>query len=533
MLDLLIRNGMVYDGSGAEPVRADVAVSGGKIEAVGNLAASQARETIDASGRAVSPGFLDMHSHSDFTLMANAKAESKIRQGVTTEIVGNCGSSPAPLDPATEHLFKAYRSGAAGMDWQWRRLGEYLERLEKNTISVNVAQLHGHGTTRIAAMGFANRPPTAEEMAHMKRLVAEGMDDGAIGFSTGLIYTPGTYSKTEELIELAQVAAAAERIYASHIRGESATLIDAVAEAIRIGREAGIPVQISHHKAVGPRHWGKVHQTLRMVEEARAEGIDVTCDQYPYTASSTTLMATLPTWTLEGGVPEMVKRLRDRETRARIRRQMLGEEPADGLMREYEPDKVFVARCVGEPGLEGKHLAQIAQEQGYAESVDCLLDMLERNQGAIAGIFHGISEEDVHTVMRHPSVMIGSDGSALAPYGPLGQGKPHPRSYGTFPRVLGRYVRELGVISLQDAVRKMTSAIADKLKLRDRGWLKPGYAADIVVFDPATVADRATYEEPAQYPVGIDHVIVNGVVTIRHGEHAGATAGRVLRGGRS
>jgi N-acyl-D-amino-acid deacylase len=529
VLDIKIAGGQVIDGTGTGARRADVGIVDDAITAVGDLAEEPAGRVVDATGLTVTPGFIDMHSHSDWRLWGNPGAESKIRQGVTTEVVGNCGFSPAPVSDAHRDEMRGFALYLPpGMDFAWHGMGEYLRGYEERGVALNVAQLIGHGTVRIAAMGFARRPPTAAELAAMERLVDESMAQGAVGLATGLIYAPGSYAATEEIVALARRAGAAGGFYASHIRGEGATLLDAVAEAIRVGREGGLPVQVSHIKAAGRPHWGRVADALGLIDAAGAEGLDVMADVYPYTASSTSLRTLLPDWALEGGIEAMLGRLRDPAARARIRADLTGGSPI--LLRGLSWDDIMVAYAPSRPECHGRRLAEIAAAWKQ-DPLDAAMDLIVSEHGKGSMILFQLDEADLRRALVHPRVMIGSDGSALAVEGEMGQGKPHPRSYGTFPRVLGRYARDEGVLTLPEAIRKMTGLPARRLGLADRGVLAPGARADVVAFDPARVGDRATYEEPHRYAAGIEHVLVNGRVVIDRGAHTGARPGRVLRGG--
>jgi N-acyl-D-amino-acid deacylase len=529
VLDLKIEGATVIDGTGAAGARADVGIRDERIAAVGDLGRERAANRVSALGKMVAPGFIDMHSHSDWRLWANRRAESKIRQGVTTEVVGNCGFSPAPV--STEFLedlrgFALYVPPA--MDFRWRSVGEYLKAFDDEGTALNVVQLVGHGTLRIAAMGFARRAPAAGELTRMQRLLADAIEDGAWGLSTGLIYAPGSYATTDELIELASVAARHRGFYASHIRGEGATLLDAVGEAIRIGRAADLPVQISHLKAAGRPSWGRVTEALALIDAARVEGVDVSADVYPYTASSTTIRTLLPDWALEGGVDAMLARLAEPEARARVRKELQAPVGAGhSLLDRVGWDNVMIAACARRKDAEGQRLSELAVARGM-DPLDAALELIVDERGKAYMILFQLDERDVQVVLRHPRVMIGSDGSALAPYGELGAGKPHPRSYGTFPRVLGEYVREQRTLTLAQAVHKMTGMPAQRLGFRDRGVIRVGAYADLVVFDARTVADRATYEAPHRYPEGVEHVLVNGRFVIKDGQHTGSLPGRVL-----
>ncbi len=528
MLDLKIEGATVIDGTGTAGGRADVGIRDDAIVAVGDLSREPAGSTLRASGRVLAPGFIDMHSHSDWRLWENRRAESKIRQGVTTEVVGNCGFSPAPA--SSEHL-EALRGFAlhvpAGMDFSWRSVGDYLRAFDQEGTAVNVVQLVGHGTLRIAAMGFARRAPDARELARMQQLFGDAMEDGAWGLSTGLIYAPGSYATTEEIVAVARLARRYRGFYASHIRGEGATLLDAVGEALRVGRQADVSVQVSHVKAAGRPNWGRVADALALIDAARAEGQDVMADVYPYTASSTTVRTLLPDWALEGGVEAMLVRLADPAERGRIRAEL--EAPPDGqsLLDRVGWENVMIAACARRKDAEGRRVSEIAAARGL-DPLDAALELIADEAGRAYMILFQLDEKDLRRALTHPAVMIGSDGSALAPYGPLGAGKPHPRSYGTFPRVLGEYARDQRVLGLAEAVHKMTGLPARRLGLRDRGVVRAGAKADLVVFDAKRVADRATYEEPHRYPAGVEHVLVAGRFVVKDGQHTGSLPGRLL-----
>jgi N-acyl-D-amino-acid deacylase len=528
MLDLKIEGATVFDGTGTPGSRMDVGVRDESIVAVGDLSRERAGTTLNASGRVLAPGFIDMHSHSDWRLWANPRAESKIRQGVTTEVVGNCGFSPAPVTAEFRDDMRGFALYIPpGMDFAWPSFGDYLRALDTGGSAVNVVHLVGHGTLRVAAMGFARRAPTAAELATMQRLMAAAVDDGAWGLSTGLIYAPGSYAETDEIVAVARVAGRQGGFYASHIRGEGATLLDAVAEAIRVGREGELPVQVSHIKAAGRPNWGKVERALALIDAARAEGLDVTADVYPYTASSTTLRTLLPDWALEGGVPAMIARLADPQVRARIRKELEAPVTGQSLLDRVGWENVMVSYCARRKDAEGRRLSEIGAARGM-DPLDAALELIVDEAGKAYMILFQLDEADLRRALVHPQVMIGSDGSALAPYGPLAEGKPHPRSYGTFARVLGEYVREQRVLPLAQAIRKMTGMPARRLRLRDRGVVRERARADLVVFDARRVADAATYQEPHRYAAGIEHVLVNGRFVIKHGEHTGSLPGRVL-----
>jgi N-acyl-D-amino-acid deacylase len=516
-MDVIIRNADILDGSGAAAWRGDVGLEGGRIAEIGDLSAANAEVVIDGRLLVAAPGFIDMHSHSGHTLPINPRAESKIRQGVTTEVIGMCGGSAAPLD---ETMRSRLSKSRPELPWdRWTTFGDYLGYLRDQGTSVNVVPFVGHGTVRALALGLADRSPTADEMAAMKRLIAQAMDEGAWGLSSGLIYPPSAYASTDELVELSRVPAGCDGFYFSHIRGEGPTLLQAVEEAISIGERAGLPVQIAHFKASGPENWHALPQALALCDRARARGVDVAADRYPYIASSTSLSASLPHWAHDGGHEALLARLAQPDERRRIL--------ADPHTRSRYWDKVVISHSPGHPEWEGLDVAEIAAQRD-TNPVETALDLLLEADGRISVIHLSMGEDNLQMVLRHPAVMIGSDGSARAPYGPLGEGKAHPRNYGTFPRVLGRYARELGVLSLPEAVHKMTGLPAGRLGLSDRGQLAPGMRADVVLFNPETVCDTATFAEPYQYPQGIDYVFVNGQMVISPQGHTGALPGRVL-----
>jgi len=526
MFDAVIRNAYIVDGTGNPWFEADIGIKSGKISEIGNLDFEDADRIINAKELMVCPGFIDMHSHSEYSLLANSKAESKIKQGVTTEVNGNCGDSPAPIEGMTAEAAEEAKEYKLNMDWS--TLAEYLDKLERQGISLNVAQLVGHGTIRIAVMGHENRPPTREELNKMKELVAQAMEDGAFGMSTGLYYLPGGFADTAEVIELCKVVTKYGGIYTSHIRGEGDPLIEAVTETIEIGEKANIPVQISHHKACGIENWGNVKKTLRMMEEARSRGLDITCDVYPYTACGADLISMIPNWAHEGGVNKLRERLRDSKIRERVKKEMSEGLPGwESSVKQSGWGRIKVIGWKEHKEFEGKTLAEIADLEGV-DAFNLTFDLIMKKESPEL-VDLAMTEKDVCTVIKHPLSMVGSDGWALAPYGVLGESKTHPRSYGTFPRILRKYVREDKVLTIENAIRKMTSLPAQKLGLRDRGTLREGMWADVVVFDPKRIADVATYENPHRYPEGIEHVLVNGEIVVDGGEHTGAPPGKVLR----
>lgn len=525
MVEIVLRNGYVIDGTGNPWFKADIGIDRGKIAKIGDLESERAETRINARNLVIAPGFIDMHSHSDDALLINPKAESKIRQGVTTEVIGNCGDSGGPIDKTIKQEMK--RTGAlllkAGVKLDYSSFAAYSAKLERRGIAVNVAPLIGHGNLRKMTVGYDNRPATAKELGKMKIILDRSMREGAFGLSTGLIYPPGSYAKTSEIVQLAKVAASHGGIYTSHIRGEGNTLFAAVKEAISIGERSGIPVEISHHKAGGRKNWGKVKQARKLIEDARRRGVDVTCDVYPYVASSFGLVNMLPDWAHEGGPEKILERLRSTKFRAKVRRDM-----ERGSLSSAHWNKTMIAHCPRHKEYQGRFISELAKKR-KKDPFDFTFDLLIEESLAVSVVRFGLAEEDVEYVLSYRNSMIGSDGSALAPYGILGKGHPHPRNYGTFPRVLGHYVRDRGIISLPEGVRKMTSLPAQKLGLRDRGVIRPGAWADLVVFDPDKVTDVATYADPKRYPKGIEYVFVNGVLTINKGKHTSALAGKVLK----
>ena len=528
VFDLKIEGATVIDGTGSAGSRADVGVRDDQIVAVGDLSREHAGRSLNASGKVLAPGFIVMHSHSDWRLWENPRAESKIRQGVTTEVVGNCGFSPAPVSPEFLDDLRGFALHVPpSMDFRWRTFGDYLSALDGGGLALNVAQLVGHGTLRIAAMGFARRAPTAAELATMRSLLAAAMDDGAFGLSTGLIYAPGSWSDTAEIVEVAHAAARGRGFYASHMRGEGATLLQAVTETITVGREARMPVQISHLKAAGRPNWGKVADALALIDAARAEGLDVLADAYPYTASSTSLRTLLPDWALEGGVEAMLGRLRDSGGRASLR-EALTTTRGESMALRVGWDNIMIVGTTNRRDAEGRRLGEIAKARKI-EPEDALFELLLDERGRVGVILFQMDEADLRRALAHPAVMVGSDGSSLSPTGSAAANKPHPRNYGTFPRVLGEYAREQRTISLPQAIHKMTGLPARRLSLRDRGVIRVGARADLVVFDARRVSDVATYDDPHRYPVGVEQVLVNGRFVIKDGEHTGSLPGRVLR----
>ena len=523
--DLVFDNCTILDGTGTARRSGAVAVQGSRIAAVGEISDRKAAGVIDLDGLVVCPGFIDTHSHSDFPLLIDPAAQSKIRQGVTTEIVGNCGFSPAPVtDINRSDMISTNMHFAMGadFDWSWDSMGGYLDRLDGSGVAVNVLALVGHVPIRTAVMGYDKRYPTSGELNEMKALLRASLEEGAFGFSTGLIFPPSSYSETDEIVELAGVLAEFGGIYFSHIRGEGHSLLRAVAEAIEIGERTGVAVQMAHHKAAGRPFWGRVRDSLAMVEAARDRGVDVTVDVYPYPAGSGGLTQLIPEWAHEGGPEATLARLRDRAVRDQLEAELRSSR------REW--DTVYIAwSASGNPDVVGKSLAQIARQRGVPpETVahDILIE--EELQGVM--LHFVMDENDVRYVLRHPAAMIGSDGSAISPEPPLSMGFPHPRFYGAFPRVLGHYARDENLFPLEEAVYKMTGFPAKKMGLDAKGILEPGRDADLVVFDPDRIIDKATFEDPHQFPEGIVHVMVGGRFVVRDGAQTAELPGRALRG---
>jgi len=528
--DIIIRGGTVIDGTGSPRKKADVAVDGARIREFYGPSEGRGALVIDAEGLVVCPGFVDIHTHSDLYLMSCPLAESKIRQGVTTELVGNCGGSEAPLVGIARKV-QADRAKDLWVDVNWSTFDEYLLRLADVKTSVNVGSLVGADTLRLGVIGADDRPPSEDEQAEMDRLLADAMLEGAFGVSSGLIYAPGCFAKTEELVSLARTAGALGGMYASHIRGEGRTLVKAVSEAITIGRESGCRVQISHHKACGERNWGLVDRTLAMIEQARKEGVDVAFDVYPYTASSTALDTILPPWVREGGNEKEMERLRDPNVREAMKKEFGDRDtPYENTVAEDGWANIVMLgfRKDENRRFENRSVQSVADELGK-DPAETAFDLLVAEELKVGAVFHEISEDDVKKVVSHPLSMIGSDGDSEAPYGPTGSSPTHPRSYGTFPRAVRRYCMDTGLVPLEDMVRKMTSWPAERIGLRDRGTIARGMAADIVAFDPEKIRDLATYEDSHRYAEGIVHVLVNGSLTIEDGEHTKERAGQVLR----
>ena len=530
MCDIIIKDALVIDGTASRPFEADLAVKGQTISEVGRIDHTQAGTVIDAGGCVVAPGFIDMHSHADFSLPVLPTADSLLHQGITSAVVGQCGLSPAPLLEETRQevvgALGGFFSGIAhSLPWsEWNSFEDFLAFLMRRGVSLNVLPLVGQGIIRASVMGFSEGRADKDQMDRMKAELKKALDQGAIGLSTGLIYPPGFFTSTEELIELTKIVGDRNGFYFSHIRGEGDTLLEAVEEAIRIGRETGTAVQISHFKAARLSNWAKSPQALELIRRAQLQGLDITADLYPYRAGSTSLATLLPAWAHVGGPAETLKRLANPEQRSKMTADMI----SGGYARGVEFKDVLITSSPRRTEYEGRYISDLAALTGQSP-YEWLFDALEQTKLDISMAVFGMSQENRLQEIRFPGMMIGTDGTGLAASGPMARGVPHPRNYGAFPRVLGRFVRDLRIIKLEEAVHKMTGLPAGKLRLHDRGLIKPGLAADLVVFDPATVSDTATYDQPHQYAKGIFHVIVNGRFVVRDAAHTGSRPGLILK----
>ena len=526
--DLVIVGGSVLDGDGSPAVAADVAIRADRIAAIGSLASAPAVRRIDAAGLTVAPGFIDMHNHSDYTILLEPKAESMIRQGVTTMVLGESRSA-GPVKSGTADV---QRSDGVSVDWT--TLGGYFAKLERQHMAANIASYVGEEQVWTYVKGYGQSPAAPQELDEMKKLIAQAMEDGAMGLSTALLVPPSSLATTGNLIELAKVARQFGGIYSTHIRDEGEGVFRAIAEAIEVGRGARIRVDIIHMKIAHKKLWGRANEIIAMVQKARDAGIDVRANVYPYTAGQNNLSSIIPPWAHDGGRDRLLQRLRDPAARRRMRAEIL-----NGLPNWYNH---YLATGDGWAGMQlvslrsdrnrpfqGKRMSELLKARG-GDPVETFFDVLIEEDGSVPTVFFHHSEDDMQLIMKQPWTSIGSDGSAVSIDGPTSRTHPHPRYFGTFPRVLGRYVRELQVLTLPEAVKKMTSMNADKIGLKERGRLRPGVWADVTIFDPTQVADRATFENPHQYPVGIRYVIVNGVLTLDGDRHTGALPGRVLYG---
>ena len=529
--DVIIRGGNVYDGSGAAPVRADVGLRGDEIVTIGDLSQAKAASDVDASGLAVAPGFINMLSWANESLLHDPKSQSDIRQGVTLEIMGE-GESMGPLNPSMKKMAAELQADIK-YPISWTTLGEYLAFLEKKGTSTNVASFVGATTVRIHELGYADRPPSPEELGRMRALVRAAMEEGALGVGSSLIYAPAFYAKTDELIALCEEAAKYGGMYISHIRSEGNALLEAVDELIRIAREAKLPAEIYHLKAAGEQNWPKMDQVIARIEAARAQGLQITADMYTYPAGATGLDAAMPPWVQEGGLREWIRRLKDPAIRARVRREM--STPTNAWESLYlaagSAERVLLVAFKQDAlkALTGKTLAEVAKMRGKSPE-ETAMDLVIEDDSRVGTVYFLMSEDNIRKQLKLPWVSLDSDAESLAPEGVFLKSNPHPRAYGNFARLLGRYVRDEQLMSLEEGIRRLTSLPATNMKLDRRGALKPGHYADVVVFDPKTIQDHATFDKPHQYSTGVAHVFVNGVQVLKAGEHTGATPGRFVRG---
>ena len=529
--DIILRRGLIYDGSGGQPFVGDVAIDKDAIAAVGDLTGKKAGKEINVNGLAVAPGFINMLSWANESLIEDGRSESNIRQGVTLEIMGE-GESMGPLN---SKMKKDMVSLQADIKYpiKWTTLGQYLEHLEKRGVSPNIASFVGAATVRIHELGYADRAPTAAELERMKQLVRQAMEEGALGVASSLIYAPGFYAKTDELIALCQMASAHGGIYISHLRSEGNQFLQALDELITISREAKIPAEVYHLKAAGQANWSKLDAAIQKIEAARASGLHITADMYTYVAGATGLDAAMPPWVQEGGYPEWAKRLQDPAIRERVKREMIT--PTDKWESLYlaagSPDKVILIGFKNPKlkPLTGKTLAEVAKLRGKSPE-ETAMDLVVEDGSRVGTVYFMMSEDNVRKEIRLPWVSFGSDEGSYEPRGVFLKSNPHPRAYGNFARLLGRYVRDEKIVPLEEAVRRLTRLPAENLKLDRRGALKPGYFADVAVFDPAKIQDHATFDKPHQYATGVVHVFVNGTQVLKNGNHTGAKPGRVVRG---
>jgi N-acyl-D-amino-acid deacylase len=529
--DVVIRGGATYDGSGGAPSVTDIGVIGDSIAFVGDLSRARGKIDVDARGMAVSPGFINMLSWATESLIHDGRSQGDIRQGVTLEVFGE-GSSMGPInDRMRKEMIED--QGDIKFEVPWTTLGEYLEHLVKRGVSTNVASFIGATTVRVHELGYADRPPTTEELVRMQALVRQAMEEGALGVGSSLIYAPAFYAKTDELTALSKAAAPYGGMYISHMRSEGSRLLEAIDELVTISREAGVPAEIYHLKAAGQPNWGKLDAAIAKIEQARAGGLRITADMYNYIAGATGLDASMPPWVQEGGYKEWAKRLQDPATRSRVALEM--STPTDRWENFFvgagSPEKILLVAFKNDSlkYLTGKTLAEVARMRGKSPE-ETAMDLVIQDGSRVGAVYFLMSEGNVRRQLRLPWVSFGSDGESLAPEGVFLKSRPHPRAYGNFARLLGRYVREEKVIPLEQAIHRLTALPAENLKLRRRGRLRPGYHADIVVFDPRTIQDHATFDNPHQYSTGVRDVFVNGVQVLRNGSHTGALPGRVVRG---
>ena len=537
MLDLIIRNGTIIDGTGNKRFNGDIGIKNGKILKVAPEIKEQSKEYIDVDGLIVSPGFIDMHGHSDFTLFINNKGESKIRQGVTTEVTGNCGFTAAPV--LKEHFsdLLQYLANTVVLDddlkekWTWKTQKQFVEDFSKDGLSFNIVPLVGHGTIRVAVMGFDNRKPTESELKKMLELLRNELDSGLFGFSTGLEYEPATYAQIDELIAMCKVVKEYNGIYTTHLRNEGCSVHDGIEQAIEIGRQSCVSVEISHLKSQYKANWGGVKKSLELIDRAYETGVDIDFDVYPYTAFGSGLIDLIPPMAKMNGTKKMIEMLKDEDFRLKVleamKQEIVGWE--NPMLAEDWEKRVKIAMLKTEKNkkYEGCTVYEIAQSM-KCSSHEAVIKLMIDEEAAIKSIYFAMCEEDLEMVMKHPRALFCSDGRAVATYGILSNGSVHPRYYGTYPRIFGQYVREKKIMPLEEAVKKSTLLPAEKLQLKDRGIIKEGYHADITIFDAKNVKERGTFNNPHQYPAGIEYVIVNGTIVINKGEHSGNLPGKVL-----
>jgi N-acyl-D-amino-acid deacylase len=528
--DLILRGGTIYDGSGGKPFVGDVAVNGDRIAALGSLGDAKGKREVDAKGLAVSPGFVNMLSWATESLLVDGRAQSDIRQGVTLEVMGE-GGSMGPLNDAMKKE-GVEQQGDVKYPITWTTLGEYLDQIVAKGIAPNVASFVGATTIRIHEVGYANRPPTPEELARMRKLVDQAMQEGALGVGSSLIYAPAFYAGTDELVALCEEAAKHGGMYISHMRSEGNRLLEAIDELIDISRRAKLPAEIYHLKAAGQQNWGKLDAVIKKVEDARASGLKITADMYTYTAGATGLDASMPPWVQEGGLEDWITRMKDPATREKVAKEMATPTDAwENFFVAAGPEKILLVAFKNDKlkPLTGKTLAEVAKMRGKSPQ-ETAMDLVIEDDSRVGTVYFLMSEDNVRRQVAIPWVSFGSDAEAPTAEGVFLKSNPHPRAYGNFARVIGKYVRDEKVVPLEEAIRKLTSLPVSNLKIRERGLLKEGYFADVVLFDPAKVQDHATFDKPHQYSTGVRHVFVNGVQVLKDGEPTGAAAGRVVRG---
>lgn len=535
--EILIKNGKIIDGTGNPSYYSDIGINDGKITFIGKAKYDfKAEKIINAHNLTITPGFIDIHSHADYTIPFEPKTPSTLQQGITTLVVGMCGASLAPVNPEKKELFDKEFSMAAppGLEYNvtWAKFSEYLDEMEKLGCSSNVAHLIGFGMVRLAVMGYDNRKPTKEELQKMKDYICDAMEAGAFGISTGLIYTPQTYADTTEVLEITKEVAKYNGLYFSHIRNESDLVIEAIQEVIDIVEKSGcIGGQIAHHKVSGKANWEMSKETLQLIEETNKRGIDITCDQYPYNRGATSLITLLPPWTHEGGIEKLIERLRDEKIKEKIKKDLYEGTSFESFVKNIGWDCIFISYLESEKwsSFIGKNIAEITRDIGKKDEFEVLCEIIIDEEAKVSMTVKSMGEEDIQRIMKGRYTMIGTDGASITLTGPLSHGKPHPRYFGTYPKILGHYVREKNIMLIETAIRKMTTFPAQRLGLKDRGLLKEGMCADVVVFNSETIIDKATFTEPHQYPEGIEYVLVNGKIVIEKGKHLGTKPGKVLR----